>query len=236
MKPVNRRGARARSRRPAARRVLVLGAGGHGRAVADLARACGLTVVGFTDRAPATSRAPGVAAVRPAVLGTDADLPALARRHRVQGAVVGLGAVAVGRRPGLYEQAAAAGLARPALVHPRATVAPTCEIGDGSVVFPGSVLGQGVRVGVNVVLYSGVIAEHECAIGDHAYLSPGVVLSGQVTVEAGAFLGAGAVALPGVRIGAGAVVAAGAVVIADVPAGQTVMGVPARAARSGGSG
>jgi D-alanine-D-alanine ligase len=80
------------------------------------------------------------------------------------------------------------------------------------------------------------VVEHECVIGDHAYLSPGVILSGQVMVEAGAFLGAGAVVLPGLRIGAGAVVAAGAVVTADVPAGQTVMGVPARAAHSGESG
>jgi acetyltransferase-like isoleucine patch superfamily enzyme len=55
-------------------------------------------------------------------------------------------------------------------------------------------------------------------------------------VEAGVFLGAGAVVLPGLRIGAAAVVAAGAVVTADVSPGQTVMGVPARAARSGEGG
>jgi acetyltransferase-like isoleucine patch superfamily enzyme len=79
------------------------------------------------------------------------------------------------------------------------------------------------------------VVEHECTIGDHGYLSPGVVLSGQVTVETGAFLGAGAVVLPGLRIGAGAVVAAGAVVTVDVAAGQTVMGVPARAVRSEGN-
>jgi acetyltransferase EpsM len=49
-----------------------------------------------------------------------------------------------------------------------------------------------------------------------------------VTLERGAFLGAGAVVVPGVRIGADAVVAAGAVVLHDVPAGTTVLGVPAR--------
>ena len=48
------------------------------------------------------------------------------------------------------------------------------------------------------------------------------------TVEAGALVGIGAVVLPGKTIGAWATVGAGAVVIDDVPAGATVVGVPAR--------
>jgi acetyltransferase EpsM len=219
----------ARSR-GSARRLLILGAGGHGRAVADLARACGFTVAGFTDRS-SFAGGPG----NP-VLGTDAELAALIRPQQIDGGVVGVGNTALARRAQLYGVLVAAGVPQPALVHPRAVVSPSAEVGAGSVVFAGDVLGSGVRIGVNAVLYSGVVVEHECVIGDHAYLSPGVVLSGQVTVEAGAFLGAGAVVLPGLRIGAGAVVAAGAVVTADVPAGQTVMGVPARAARSEGTG
>jgi acetyltransferase EpsM len=226
---VSPRAGRSRRRpRAAARRLLILGAGGHGRAVADLARACGFAVAGFTDRAPSAGAGP--------VLGTDGELATLLRRHRIQGAVVGVGSTALPRRAGLFDALGAAGAARPALAHPRAVLSPSCEIGPGSVVFAGCVLGHAVRVGANAVLYSGVIAEHECVIDDHAYLSPGVVLSGQVTVGRGAFLGSGAVVLPGLRIGAGAVVAAGAVVTADVPAGATVMGVPARAARSGESG
>jgi sugar O-acyltransferase (sialic acid O-acetyltransferase NeuD family) len=223
-------------RRPRARkrsspgRLLILGAGGHGHAVADLARACGFTVAGFTDPAPSPARPDG------AVLGTDAELTALVRRHRISGAVVGVGSTALARRAQLFDRLVEAGVTRPALIHPRATASPSCEIGAGSVVFAGSVLGTAVRIGVDAVLYSAVVAEHECVIGDHAYLSPGVILSGRVTVGAGAFLGAGAVVLPGIRVGAGAVVAAGAVVTADVAPGERVMGVPARPARREGSG
>jgi acetyltransferase EpsM len=201
-------------------RLLILGAGGHGRAVADLAQACGFTVVGFTDPA-GRGRGAGV-------LGADEDLEALVRSERADGALVGVGATALTRRAGLFQRLRSLGLGAPALVHPRATASPSCRIGEGTIVFAGSVLGAAVEVGDNVVLYSGVLAEHDCRIGEHAYLSPGVILSGAVEVEAGAFLGAGAVVLPGLRIGKDAVVGAGAVVTRDVAAGQTVMGSPAR--------
>ena len=201
-------------------RLLILGAGGHSRAVAELASEAGWTVAGFTDRAGAP---------RPGILGTDADVGALARAGKIDAAVVGVGNSALPRRAELFRLLYDCGLATQALVHPRAVLARSSRIGDGSVVFGGCVLGAGVEVGVNGVCYSGVIVEHDCRIADHCYLSPGVVLSGQVTIERGAFLGAGAVVVPGVRIGADAVVAAGAVVIEDVPDGATVLGVPARA-------
>jgi sugar O-acyltransferase (sialic acid O-acetyltransferase NeuD family) len=211
-------------------RLLILGAGAHGRAVADLARACGFTVAGFTDRSSSAGN------TGTPVLGTDAELATLIRAQRIEGGIVGVGSTALARRVQLYDILVAARVPRPPLIHPRSVASPSSEVGAGTVVFAGCVLGNGARIGANAVLYSGVMVEHECSIGDHAYLSPGVVLSGQVMVEAEAFLGAGAIVLPGLCIGRAAVVAAGAVVTADVPAGQTVMGVPARAARSAGSG
>ncbi|MGH7356560.1 MAG: NeuD/PglB/VioB family sugar acetyltransferase [Candidatus Rokuibacteriota bacterium] len=204
-----------------ARRLLIVGAGGHARAVADLAAECDWEVAGFAER-------PG-APPRPEVLGDDSDLAALARGARIDAAVVGVGNSALQRRTEIFQRLGQAGLATPALVHPRATVSRSARIGDGTTVFAGAVLGAGVEIGENAVLYSGVIVEHECRIADHAYLSPGVVLSGEVVVGPGALLGSGAVVLPGVTIGRDAVVAAGAVVTSDVKPGQTVMGVPARA-------
>jgi len=202
------------------RRLLILGAGGHSRAVADLAGEVGWTVAGFTDRSDAP---------RARVLGTDADVGALARAGAIDAGVVGVGNSALPRRAELFQLLHDCGLAAPALVHPRAVLARSSRVGDGSVVFGGCVLGAGIELGVNGVCYSGVIVEHDCRVGDHCYLSPGVVLAGQVTVERGAFLGAGAVVVPGIRIGAEAIIGAGAVVIEDVPAGMTVFGVPARA-------
>lgn len=199
-------------------RLLILGAGGHARAVADLAQECGWTVVGFTDRSGSG----------PQVLGDDGVLPALAREGRIDAAVVGVGNTALGRRAELFGLIAEAKVTAPALVHPRAAVSSSARIGDGATVFAGAVLGAGVAVGANAVVYSGAVAEHGCRIGEHAYLSPGVILSGEVAIGPGAFLGAGAVVLPGLAVGASAVVAAGAVVVEDVPAGATVMGVPAR--------
>lgn len=205
-------------------RLLILGAGGHGRAVADLATECDWSVAGFTDRSPG-----------PGVLGEDGDVAALARSAKIDGAVVGVGNTALAQRARLFALLKSAGIEAPSLVHPRAVVSRSSVIGEGSVVFPGGVLGAHVTVGANAVIYSGVVIEHECRIGDHAYISPGAVLSGAVTVEAGAFVGTGAVLLPGITVGAGATVAAGAVVTRDVEAGVTVLGVPARRVATGGS-
>ncbi len=205
------------------RRLLILGAGGHGRAVADLAEACGWTVAGFTDRAGSGA----------GVLGGDDDLATLVREGTVDAGVVGVGNTALRRRAELFHRLREAGLAIPSLIHPRATLSRASRVGPGSVDFPAAVLGSGVEVGENVVVYSGVVAEHGCRIADHAYVSPGAILSGAVSVEVGAFIGAGAVILPGLTIGKHAVVAAGAVVVADVPEGETVAGVPARPRASG---
>ena len=197
--------------------LLILGAGGHGRAVADLAVECGWSIAGFTD--PARG---------PRVLGEDDDIGGLIRAGKADAAIVGLGNTALARRSELFDLLKVAGAPIPTLVHPRATVSRTCRIGAGTVVFPGVVLGAAVEVGDNVVLYSNAVAEHDCRIAAHAYLSPGVILTGAVTVEESAFIGAGAVLFPGIIVGARATVAAGAVVTGGVQAGSTVLGSPAR--------
>jgi sugar O-acyltransferase (sialic acid O-acetyltransferase NeuD family) len=207
-------------------RILVFGAGAHGRAVADLLGECArLTVVGFTDADPALA---GRRVLDLPVLGDDAAGLDAVRAGRADGALVGVGNTAMAARRRLAELLAGRGVARPSAVHPRAAVARSAAVGDGAVVFAGAVVGARVRLGANVVLYSGAIVEHDSVVEAHAYLGPGAVLAGAVTLREGAFVGAGAVVLPRVEIGRDAIVAAGAVVTRPVGAGERVGGVPAR--------
>ena len=93
------------------RRLLILGAGGHGRAVADLAGEAGWTVAGFTDRGAG-----------PLVLGTDRDVDALTKAGAIDAGIVGVGNTAMQRRAELWALLRECGVATPVLVHPRAIV------------------------------------------------------------------------------------------------------------------
>jgi sugar O-acyltransferase (sialic acid O-acetyltransferase NeuD family) len=209
--------------------VLVLGAGSHGRAVADLlADVPALTAVAFSD---ADAALHGARVLGLPVLGDDTAALRAFGEGRYDAALVGIGNTAMRSRRAVFERVTSAAIPVPLAVHPSAVIAASARLGGGTVAFPGVIVGARARVGANAVLYSGAIVEHDSVIEDHVYLSPGVVLSGDVTVREGAFIGSGAVILPGVDVGREALIGAGAVVTRSVGERRTVAGVPARALR-----
>jgi sugar O-acyltransferase (sialic acid O-acetyltransferase NeuD family) len=200
----------------------VIGAGGHGAVVADVARLAGYQVHGFLDDAPGLQGVllDGVP-VRGPVATWRTALPATF--------IVAIGDNRIRGR--IFDELAAAGAAFSTLTHPRAWLAPGVHLGPGSVAVAGAIVNPGAVIGRNVILNTASSVDHHGIIGDHVHLAPGVRLGGNVMVGAGALVGIGAVVLPGLRIGEWAVVGAGAVVIANVPDGATVAGIPARILR-----
>lgn len=198
--------------------IVVVGAGGHGREVADVALAAGLELVGFLDDGD-----PDVALLerRGAVLLGGVELVA-ELDHQV---LLGIGDGAARAR--LDERLVALGLASPVVVHPQASTGTDVELG------PGTVLAAGARVTTHVVVgrhgYVGPNATlgHDTVLGDCVTVLPGATVSGSVTLGAGASIGTGANVLQGLTVGAAAMVGAGSVVTRDVAAGVTVVGVPA---------
>lgn len=202
-------------------RILLLGAGGHGKAIADLVLAGGaFDIAGFVDAAPKARHVLGLP-----VLGDESQLAALA------GQGVTLAHAAVGdnaQRLAAAGRLRAAGFTLPSLIHPAALSGHGVRVGEGAAILARAVIGPEAEIGPLVLINTGAIVEHDCVVGEAAHIGPGAVLAGGVSVGAGALLGAGAVVRPGITIGAGAVIGAGAAVVEDVPPGAKVMGVPAR--------
>ncbi len=126
------------------------------------------------------------------------------------------------------ERALRAGLKIVSAVHPRATVATTSTIGDGTIIDPGAVIQPFCTIGRGVMIHGNVVIAHDCKIGDYASLAPGSALAGWVELGAGAHVYTGACVKPTCKIGVNATIGAGATVISDVPANATFVGVPAR--------
>jgi UDP-perosamine 4-acetyltransferase len=203
------------------RRLVILGAGGHGRALIELVRDLPeMELHGLVDAAP---RGPAMLGVP--VLGDESVLPGL------RAAGVGLACIALGDNAARLAAAArllALGFALPALVHPSVVRARSATVGEGAVVLPRVVLGALADIGRLAIINTGAIVEHDAVVGEAAHVGPGAVLAGGVRLGPRALVGAGAACRPYVTIGADAVVGVGAAVTGPVAAGQTVGGVPAR--------
>lgn len=202
------------------RTLLVLGAGGHGRVVADAALVMGFERVAFLDDRQVTVQA----GLFP-VLGPLASLESMKEEWPAAIAAVGDNRV----RLALFHRLLQAGFKTPSVLHPSAVVSRNASVARSVFVAAGVVVNIGARIDDAAILNTGATIDHDCAIEAGAHISPGAHLAGNVTVEQCAWVGIGSALKNGVRIGAGATIGAGSAVVRDVPADITVAGSPARA-------
>lgn len=201
-------------------KIIIVGAGGHGRVVAELAELSGYKDIVFLDSGwPSYTENYGWR-----IIGTPADLTKVSDDFTHAIAASGDNTVRLAQ----HETLVSAGLTVPTLVHPTATVSKHTELGAGSMVCAGAILGVYGTTGKSVILNTACSVDHDCSLSDCVHIAPGAHLCGTVTVGMRSFIGVGASVNQNLVIGSDVVVGAGAAVTRNVADGKRVLGVPAR--------
>ena len=198
--------------------ILVVGAGGHGKVVADILARQGKTVAGFLDDDDSIR---GQMRLDLPVLGAIVDYQSYDDHILVPGIGSNSARKTVAERIGLTaDQWISA-------IHPAATIAPSVSLGRGVVIAAGAIINPDAVIGDFAIINTGATVDHDCQIDAFCHIAPGVNLAGGVRVGQGTLIGIGASVTPYRNIGQWVVVGAGAAVTMDIPDHVTAVGVPA---------
>jgi len=199
--------------------LLIVGAGGHGKVVADTAYESGEweKIAFLDDRYPAVKSILGWP-----VLGTISQASVLIEEY--SNIVVAIGDNVL--RFTLVHAFIEMGFVLPVIVHPTAFVSRFAQIGLGSVIFAQVAINAGTHIGIGSIVNTGATIDHDCLVGNGVHISPGVHLAGGITVGNYSWIGIGASVIQQINIGEHVMIGAGAAVRTMIPNDVTVVGVP----------
>lgn len=172
--------------------LLILGAGGHGKAVAEAALLSGSwhKVLFADDRWPDLTEVNGIKVV--------SDIKGIAVLENINGAIAAVGNNKI--RESWVQQIQAACLPLVSIIHPRACVSDTAKIGDGTAIMAMAMVGVDVTLGRCVIVNANATVDHDAKMGDFAHLGVGVQVAGGVEIGARAWLQVGCCAGYNVKV------------------------------------
>ena len=201
--------------------LLVLGAGGNGRVIADIASDAGdwdrIAVLDDHQKAFEPD-------AHWEILGSCASLPEVASDF--DALVIGFGDNTL--RDEWFDRSRECGIEVATIIARSASVSSRASLGPGTVVMPQAAVNIGVSTGRCCLVNTGATIDHDCRLGDAVHVAPGAHLAGNVEVGDRTWIGIGASVRHGISIGRDVMVGAGAAVVLDLPDACSAMGVPAR--------
>lgn len=207
------------------KKVILLGAGGHAKAVIDAMDLQTFKIIGLidVDEKHLHEKINNVTIID-CENNLDSYYP-----HTADSAFVAIGHMGNYQvRNELYRKLKSFGFELVNIIHHDTTISPSVNMGEGNVIMPRCVLNAEVRLGSNSIINTGAIVEHEVSLGNGIHIAPGSIVCGGCTISDNVFVGAGSVIIQGITIGENSIVGAGSVVISDIPANVIAAGVPAK--------
>lgn len=172
MSDINRKG---KQHRYMLKRLLILGAGGHGRVAAEIAESLGYSVSFLDDK------------LGEGVIGSISELEKFGSEF--DSFFIGIGNNAV--RHKLQDRLTELGLTVTILISPRAYVSPSVKVGWGTVIEPGAIVNANVTIGFGCIVSVGSIIDHDSVLEDFSHVNTGAIcmsgahVAAEQKVEAG---------------------------------------------------
>lgn len=190
--------------------VIIIGAGGHGKVIADIVFKSGDNFKGFLDDDLSKEY----------VIGKIIDC----KKYQDCYFVIGIGNNKV--RETIAQEYNF--LKFYSAIHPTAVIANDVNIGNGSVIMPNAVINANSKIGNHCIINTASVVEHDCVIDDFAHISPNATLCGTVRIGRETHIGAGAVIKNNITICENVTVGIAAAIVKDIDKPGIYIGVPGR--------
>ncbi len=197
------------------KKLVIIGASGHGKVVADIALKNGYEISGFLDDNNLLKEICGFP-----VLGRVFENYKYKENHEF--------IIAIGNNIIREKIAQEYDVSWATLIHPTAVIGMDVQIGAGTVIMANAVLNPCTNIGQHCIINTGAIIEHDNKIKDFVHISPNAALAGTVEVGARSHIGAGACVKNNTMISDNVVVGVGAAVVKDIKEAGVYVGVPVR--------
>lgn len=199
--------------------IIIIGASGHGKVIANIIESNGDRIIGFLDDDPAKKEI-----LNYPVLGKIADV----KKYKHYEFIIAIGDNRIRKKIAEeYDD-----LTYHTAIHKSAVVDSTAKIGKGTVVMANAVINAEATIGKHCIINTGAIIEHDNQIGNYTHISPHATLCGTVQVGDMTHIGAGAVVKNNVSIGSEIIVGAGSTVIENLEKSGIYVGIPAKRVKS----
>ncbi|GLX78787.1 acetyltransferase [Thalassotalea insulae] len=201
-------------------KLLIIGAGGHGRVIADCAEASRqyCEIAFLDDSYP--EREQNLAWP---IIEKSSTWKSFKDEYSF--------ALAIGNnqaRLALYRALDEANVHLPNIIHPAAIISSHSELGKGNVVFANAVINPGSKIGNACIINTSASVDHDCQLADAVHISPGAHLAGSVKVGQCSWFGVSSSSVQAICIADNTQIGAGAAVTKDTEANGLYVGVPAR--------
>lgn len=197
------------------RKVIIIGASGHGKVIADIVLKKHDCLVGFLD--DGIEKNTEILGYK--VLGKTED----ALKYHDCEFAIGIGSNEI-----RHKIASQYPLNWYTAIHPSAQIGMNVHIDEGTVVMANAVINSCSKIGKHCIINTCSIVEHDNVIEDFVHISPHATLCGTVFIGEMSHIGANATIKNNIHIISNCRVGAGCVVVKDITKEGTYIGVPAR--------